>query len=269
MSLGVGDLFDTYGRQARLFPGLLTIFCPLILVLAWYPSLLLTSIGAALVTIASTCGLLYGLASLARTKGKEVEERLLQEWGGWPTTHLLRHSSSLEPATRARYHRFLSSNVPGMSIPSADKERMDPAAADASYASAVRWLKEHTRGADFSLLLRENSQYGFRRNLRGMRSLGIWLCSTALSVSLLITVLRLNPLFASGDWSWGAASQAVGSVASSVLPAAGLNAIAIYVWVTFVTDDWVKRGAYQYAYALLATCDLYRGPSSPTDVERR
>jgi hypothetical protein len=81
------SLFDNYGRQARLFPGLLTIFPSLLAVLAWFPALLLSSLGGTLLTLASSCGLLYALSSLARTKGKLVEERLLKDWGvGRPPT---------------------------------------------------------------------------------------------------------------------------------------------------------------------------------------
>lgn len=264
MSLGAADLFDSYGRQARLFPGLLTIFCPLILLLAWFPSLLVTSLGAALVTIASTCGLLYALASIARTKGKQVEDRLLKDWGGWPSTHLLRHSSSLEPSTRIRYHRFLGSNVPYLVLPNPDQEKDDQLEADAAYASAVRWLKEHTRGEEFSLLLKENAQYGFRRNLRGLRSAGVWLCSVALVISAALIFLSIPqlPTF-SANLLWKVVLESLGDRAFPVFSAMTLNVGAIYIWLNVVTDEWVKRGAYQYAYALLSTCDRSRssGPA--------
>jgi hypothetical protein len=146
------DLFDSYGRQARLFPGLLTIFPPLLASLAWFPELVTSSLGATLLTIASSCGLLYALSSFARTRGKQVEQRLLKEWGGWPTTILIRHSGTLDAHTRARYHQFFIKNVPGLQIPTAAMEASDLHSADAVYNSAVKWLKEQTRGKIFSLV---------------------------------------------------------------------------------------------------------------------
>jgi hypothetical protein len=144
MAADITSLFDSYSRQARLFPGLLMVFPPLMVVLAWFPLLLLSNLGTTLLTLATSCGLLYALGSLARTLGKNVETRLLKEWGDWPTTINLRFSGPIEKPTLARYHGFLGRNVPGLAIPSEDEERANPAAADGVYASAVKW--EAARG---------------------------------------------------------------------------------------------------------------------------
>jgi hypothetical protein len=66
---------------------------------------------------------LYWLSSIARSRGKLVEQRLLQAWGGWPTTYLLRHSSRLDQHTRDRYHRYLAQHVPHLVLPTATAER--------------------------------------------------------------------------------------------------------------------------------------------------
>ena len=76
------NLFDSYGRQARLFPALLTVFAPLLTALAWFPDLLTSNVGSVLLTLATSCGLLYAGSSLARSKGHVVQTRLLKEWGG-------------------------------------------------------------------------------------------------------------------------------------------------------------------------------------------
>ena len=189
MAGGIADLFDSYARQARLFPGRLTVFPPLTVVLAWFPMLLLSNLGTALLTLATSCGLLYALGSLARTLGKNVEARLLKEWGGWPTTINLRFSGPLERPTLTCYHGFLGRNVPGLTMPSEDEERANPGAADGVYASAVKWLKEETRKG-FPRVDKENAQYGFRRNLRGMKPIGILSCVAAVVFSLVAIVGR-------------------------------------------------------------------------------
>ena len=188
----IATMFDSYGRQARLFPGLLTIFPPLLAVLAWFPWLIVSSVTATLLTLAMSCGLLYALASWARTKGRRIEPGLRREWGGWPTTILLRHTSELDIHTRHRYHAFLAAALPTLAFPTAEQEAANPADATAVYDSAIVWLKELASGKEFSMVDRENAQYGFRRNLRGLKPVGIILCLLTLLASM-AAVLYTNP----------------------------------------------------------------------------
>ena len=53
------------------------------------------------------------------------------------------------------------------------------------YASAVKWLQERCRGKAFPLVEKENAEYGFRRNLRGLKPIGITACLVALLISAL------------------------------------------------------------------------------------
>jgi hypothetical protein len=266
----IGSLFDHYGRQARLFPALLTVFPPLLAVLAWFPWLLVSSLGATLLTLATSCGLLYALSSWARTKGKRVETRLLKKWGGWPTTILLRHSSSLDALTRSRYHGFLAAHVPGMVMPTAADQQNAPAAADAAYASSVMWLKERVRGKDFPMVDRENAQYGFRRNLRGLKWIGIFGCLLTAVVSLAAIAYQtpeLENLVASRRW--GELANQLGTFGPSVWLATAVNVIGIVAWLLIVTYRWVWEGGLQYATALLATCDRLQQQAAGSTVAPR
>lgn len=270
----IGGLFDHYGRQARLFPALLTVFPPLLAVLAWFPWLLVSSLGATLLTLATSCGLLYALSSWARTKGKRVETRLLKKWGGWPTTILLRHASDLDVHTRARYHSFLAAHVPNMVMPSPAEEQADLAAADSTYASAVMWLKERVRTKDFPMVDRENAQYGFRRNLRGLKLVGILGCFVTAFLSLggiAYQTPELQALVVSQ--SWGPLADRLGIFGPAVWSATAINIIGIVAWLSIVTDRWVWEGGVQYAIALLATCDrlqqMMAAPAAPAPARRR
>jgi hypothetical protein len=247
-------LFDSYGRKARLYPSLLAVLAPLVTVLAWVPVLMTGTAGASIVGITAGCGLLYALSVFARRAGKRVEKRLLAAWGGWPTTLMLRHrQSALPKPTLQRYHHYLAEGAQ-LKIPSLEKEARDPLGSDAVYASAVQWLKEQRRGDDHALVHRENAEYGFRRNLLGLKRVAIILCVVSIVVSAVLISLSEG---GSRPFDVSAAGlQRLWMLAAPVVWAATiLNAILLAGWIIVVTDDWVREAGDQYAVALLATCD--------------
>ena len=260
----IAQMFDSYGRQARLFPGLLTIFPPLLAVLAWFPWLLLSNVAATLLTLAMSCGLLYALGSYARTKGKRIEPKLLKSWGGWPTTLLLRHDSELDQHTRLRYHTYLEGVVPGkLNFPTVEEEQASPAIANAVYDSAVRWLKERARGKEFSMVHRENAQYGFRRNLRGLKPFALTLCILTLvatTLAILNNVPGLVDLIRSGNFA--ALAKVASDLGPAILSAFAINLFSVLVWIFVVTERWVREAGFQYAYALLAVCEMTSGTTN-------
>ncbi|WP_139481408.1 hypothetical protein [Bradyrhizobium ivorense] len=246
--VAITDLFDSYARQARLFPGLLMVFPPLMTVLAWFPQILLSNVGTTLLTIAVSCGLLYALGSWARTRGKNIEVGLLKQWGGWPTTLKLRHAGPLDPLTLVRYHDFLRRNVPHWQAPTSDEEKANPAKADDTYDSAVIWLKERTR-MGFPLIDKENAQYGFRRNLLGMRLIGIVACALAAGASILAIYAQTTQFTTAAIWAASSAQR------PEVWAATGVDLVALMAWLDVVNEQWVRQAANQYADALLAACD--------------
>jgi proteasome lid subunit RPN8/RPN11 len=253
----LSTLFDSYSRQARLFPGLLTLFPLIPTAIARFPQLVTSSWGATLVTLAASCGLLYGLSVLSRSRGKKVEKRLLAEWGGWPTTIWLRHRNDNLPApVRGRYHMFFAGNVPQFVVPTVHQEDTNPRAADASYASAVKWLQERCRGKALPLVEKENAEYGFRRNLRGLKPIGLTVCFAALLIAALAILWQceaLLPAFAS--LSTKSLLAALSAVKPAALGAFFVDSAAIVGWLAIVRDDWVRSAGDQYAKALLACCD--------------
>jgi len=255
--MDLSKLFDPYARQARLFPGLLTLFPIILTAIAWFPRLVTSSWGGTLVTLGASCGLLYGLSVLSRSRGKRVEKRLLAEWGGWPTTIWLRHrDDNLPPPVRARYHAFFAHNVPLFIAPTEQQEAADPKAADAMYASAVKWLQERCRAKTFRLVEKENAEYGFRRNLRGLKPIGLMACFAALLISALAILWQNDPLPpALAHLSVKPALAALSAVKPAALGAVCVDIVAIVGWIAVVRDDWVRNAGDQYARALLACCD--------------
>lgn len=243
-------LLDSYGRRARLYPALLTLLPAVATAFAWGSSLVSGLTVASVVTLAATFGLLYALANVSRSLGKGVETRLLKQWGCWPTTQMLRHRSpGLSSMTRARYHGFLKQAGPNLELPTAEQEEADPDAADEVYSSAVEWLKEQRREDTFRILHNENAEYGFRRNMRGLKPAGLVVCAA----SVLGWVAAL--LLAAPNGTATEAAELLRLPNTLAWAAIGITLLAALGWVFLVRDKWVKEAADHYALALLATCD--------------
>jgi hypothetical protein len=136
-------------------------------------------LGAAM-TVLGASGGMYGLASIVRAKGKELEERLVATWGGMPTTIALRHRDSfLDSVSKQRYHDLITSKL-GIRMPTVDEEAADLVNADNAYIGATKRLRELTRN-DKGLLIKENIAYGFHRNMLAMKPTGIAVSLIALA----------------------------------------------------------------------------------------
>jgi hypothetical protein len=159
---------DTYERQARLYPALLAgvpIFAAAVGIYGVSVELKEASVG-----ILASIGIVYLLSTISRELGKRLEGKLFAQWGGKPTTQLLRHKNTqIDPVTKARYHAFLANKL-AIQFPSVASEATNPADADAIYESGARWLLECTRDRKrFPLLFKELVAYGFRRNSLGLK----------------------------------------------------------------------------------------------------
>jgi len=250
-------MFDSYNRQARLYPALLTFLPAILVLIVWFPALLLEDTKGVLLTLAGSTGLTFFMSDVARTRGRRLELRLLKQWGGWPTTLWLRHKDAhLDASTKQRYHAFLSGGRTNLVFPTANEEQANPDHADSVYSSAVLWLKEQCRGDQFPLVEKENITYGFRRNLAGMKPIGISVCYGALTVSIAgigVAVYGDPQLSISGYLSKSWAINYPG-----ILGATLFAALCLTAWIIVVRDDWVRDASDQYARALLANCDTLK-----------
>lgn len=230
-------LTDPYDRQARATPALMVALPLLLPVVAHYglKHLALTAVLAVL----SSCGAIYTLSSIARARGKELEAKLITEWGGLPTTIALRHRDKhIDSVTKRGYHETIASKL-HINMPTAEQERLDPEAADEAYKAAAVKLRELTR-SDKKLLLKENIAYGFHRNMVAMKPIGIFVCLLALVYcALLSKAIRLRePYF---------------DIDALVSPgiAAGLGSFVAFAmlcfWLFHFRKDVVKTFGYTYA----------------------
>jgi hypothetical protein len=246
----VAKVTDPYDRQARLYPALLCLLPLLALVVLLYAPDVSALTGV--VTLAVSCGGLFLMTNICREMGKRLEDRLYREWGGKPTTQLLRHrDGSIDSVTKRRYHAFLAAKI-NATFPDAEQEKSDPAKADETYQSGVRWLLDHTRpddGKKFDLLFRENVTYGFRRNALGARPLGI-----AVAIGCLVLVLAKVHVFLSAtgkilDWSM------LRQLTPAAIACLGTSGLMLLVWLFFFTKSSLRTAAFTYAEMLLRTCD--------------
>jgi hypothetical protein len=229
---------DRYTLQARLFPALLVILPISLAIAAWFPSKF-PGYGF-LVGLLSAFGLTVLLAQLGRDLGKKKEPRLYERWGGKPTTQLLRHRNAiLDSHTKSRYHQRLSTLVP-IAMPSAADEEKNPAACDEIYNSCTKYLLEKTRDkVKFNLLFSENINYGFRRNLWGMKPAGIMFALLGLLASIVPVIINWN--------------QNPPPVA---MAATVISALMLTWWLIRINKNWVKTAAFAYGERLLACCDV-------------
>jgi hypothetical protein len=231
---------DPYERKARVIPGLLValpLLVPLLCVYGAKHPVLTGVIG-----LLGGCGAIYALASVARGRGKKLEETLVKEWGGMPTTIALRHRDTfLDSISKQRYHAVIVAKL-GIVMPTAQEEIADPAKADDIYIGATRRIRELTRG-DKQLLLKENIAYGFHRNMLAMKPVGMLACIFGVVYGLLIAkaLQVIPPHFAP-----------VNLVDPGL--AAGLTlliSLALFVaWAFYFDKEAVRRMGFVYAERL-------------------
>lgn len=241
--MNFSQLFDVYGRNARLKPSLLALFPLIVTIAIWFPDLYTLAKG--LLSVAIACGVIFMLADYARSQGRAIEQRFYRKWGGKPTTILFRHNDgTIDALTKERYASFLSQYIKGWTRPTPEEEAHNPAAADQLYESATRWLLEYTRDKKmYALLFDENITYGFRRNIYGLKPFGLII--SVLSLLINAAAIYVDPSFKPTH------------VCSTVISFAAVTA-----WLLIVSEIWVRDAANAYAVRLLAACEQ-KNPAAP------
>jgi len=187
------------------------------------------------------------LAQLGRDLGKKKEAQLFADWGGMPTTLLLRRRPTALPEglrlnaeARERIRQLLPELLPDLPLPTMEQETSNPEAADERFEAIAAELRGRTYDTKrFPLLFAENCGYGFRRNLWAMRPVGLLLAmgsTLAASVLLALAPERAQPL----------------PLASSLVV---VLLVAVW-WSIRINRDWVKMAAFEYAQQLLMTVQV-------------
>ena len=241
MTAYLDSIFDPYGRKARLYPAFLALI-PVFALITFYTNWLeLKPSSAVWIVVASAT--LFALADFSRQRGKAVEKTLLSHWDGFPSKTLLRHrDDAIDPQTTARYHRAAERLIDGLKMPTVEEEDRNPKDSDDAYQTVTQYLLPKTRDkAQFGLLCNENVNYGFRRNMLGLKP-----------IALLINVVSIAYLV----WmNWPVVSAGTMPEQRSIGLFAGLIGLCVF-WTFFVSAERVKSAAIDYANQLLMALDM-------------
>ena len=213
---------DGYAAYARVAPGLIALV-PLLALTALLVDETTWRILAPVLLVA----LSPALGEWARRKGKRIERELVGQWGGMPTTDLLRWRSH-DTADVAARHAALT-KVTDETLPDAVTEALDEAGADAVYARATRILIEHCR--EHRVVQSELRSYGFSRNCLGVRREAIAITVVTAAVAVPVALV--------------CSSREV-----EAWIGVGLAALAASWWWTQVTADRVLESGREHAHAL-------------------
>lgn len=231
---------DSYDRKARLYPALLVVL-PIALEVGAAVSIKASTVESAVSTLVS-CGGAFLLTQLARDRGKRGESSLFNQWGGMPSVAILRHRDQrIDPITKDRYHKKLSTLVKGTRAPSAVMETTNPGLSDDTYNAWCTYLRTHTRDTKkYALLFQENVNYGYRRNVWGLRRFGL----TTSALSLLV----------SSGWGY-VVYKASGHVQGEFIISALIALSFLLFWGAIVSPAWVQIPANAYAERLIETVE--------------
>lgn len=230
-------VMDAYDRRARFYPMVIVLLPALLGAASWMPAGIEVPgiAGGTVVTLAAAAF----LAQLARDQGKRREKELFRLWGGRPSDRALSYAARFfADATLARCHRKLMSLDSGLQLPaSREYEKEHAKESKAAYAAATDLLVARSRDKErFPLLFKENISYGFRRNLWGLKSIGI--VTSALGAAACTGKVLL---LATADMP----------ITSAAIVGAILSALLLAVWCVRVTPSWVRIPADGYSKHLV------------------
>lgn len=230
-----------YELKSRIFPASLTILPFVITILLWFPELI--NLESSLIILVILIISLFFLGKLARERGKRVQSKLIQKWGSLPATLQLSHlDNTIDIETKKRYHDYLQKNIEGLNLPSQNEEIENPKYSQDKYESAVKWLLENTRDTKkFPLLYQDNINYGYSRNMLGIKYLGV-------IISIFSLILNFYLLYSLNY-------ESIDEVTINIIISILISSFIIIIWIFFVNEKWVKSTAEAYARTLLSTCE--------------
>jgi hypothetical protein len=228
--------FDTYDRQARAAPGLLVLL-PIAIVGTVVGLRSDPVVSGAVGAVIAAGGPLI-LAGVVRQQGLATQAKLFAKWRVQPTTSFLLLSSTTENTRLREERRTQVQRATNVGLLDEAQERENPRDAENRIETAVTALREKTRdNSKFPLVAAENRNYGFERNILGVRPLGIVTSSTALVTLTVLVVLSLH--------------GAVKGGLPELLIGLGCALALLLTWTTYPSETRVRRTAEKYAASLL------------------
>lgn len=240
--------FDSYTLRARIQPAFIVALPLAFLLLTFLPGQPI--LATAFFGLLSTAGGTAVAAQLGRDRGRKKEPGLWDSWDGPPTTRLLRHCHTPGDVTLGLGLRQQVEEWVGYPLPTEHQEETDPGWANEKYAEAVASIREATRDSTkFPLVFSENANYGFRRNLWGLKPIGAPIAATLALLSWTLMLLTVWGRPWPDPW-WNVLVDP-DSVAVIRLAVALLDTVLAAFWLLWVKPSWVKVAAEAYAIRLM------------------
>ena len=229
-------IFDKYNIRARISVGVIVVSPLLVQVQLVIPNLNGLSTTAVLIFIAvCLCNLLVIIPRVSN-------DRITKSCFGdeLPTERLLQPADcSIDDITKQRYYGFLRKSIRGISFDTSDEEKLRN-----SIISSVAWLRSNTRDkTKFPLIYEENINYGFARNLYGLKRYGVLISVVSMIVDMAILVIEKTAIYTNRFSLAGASISFVISV------------LFLLMWVIVVKEELVRFCGEKYARELLSACD--------------
>ena len=229
---------DRYSNQAEALPTLLALAPIALFIAAILPEgLSLRGLFLKFSPLLALAALSFVASQIGADFGRRLEKRLWAKWDGPPTTRFLRHRNrEYNQMTRRAVHGSLIGL--GLQVPTEEEEDQDPELADEHFAACTAELRRLTRDKrTFGLVHKRLIDYGFRRNILGLRWIG-------LTIATAVSFLSALHIW----WNWDAAGL------NGTLLVVGIVCIGVGLgWITLVNEKAVSLGAERYANSLLET----------------
>ena len=233
-------MINKYELKARVYPSVITLL-PIIIV-GLYFSIDYQNIYSLIGGLGLTTILTFVLGQLGRDKGKKSEKRLWNEWGGAPSTQILRFSDkSLTKYLKKDIHTKMADSTGIGSENMKSLERKNPEKADNIYETWCHKLRSLTRDtAKYKLLFNENINYGFRRNLWALKVPAIIFITVGVLIILLSEYYSNIKMF---------------NLTSGAIISLSLLGILLVFWIFIIKKSWIKTVAFTYAKRLVESYD--------------
>jgi hypothetical protein len=232
--LANSPLGDSYDRNARLYPALIAASPVTLLAFILFGA---EHWWSGLIGLAVATGVHFLIVQFVGDMGVRLQSNLWNAWGGAPTSQLLRWRE--HPRRKIENRHSTVSRVTGLRLATSTEEQESGDDADEGYEEAVRVLRELTRDrVTFPRVRADLENYGFRRNLLGLKPIGIAVAATAVLAGAGFAI-----------WHWLQLPTWAGLVVSIFGP------IWLLLWILVISPDFVRPAANRYADALLGAAE--------------
>lgn len=228
------NLFDAYNLRVRFSVGLILITPVIISIYLLIPDA--SNFSFTVIILILCFGLCNLMMSLSRFHGRKAIVKCFPKL--MPAQQMLMpNDKTLDPITKKRYHEFLSSKIKNLTF------KNETVATLNSCKSAVSWLISQTRDSNsFPLIKEETINFGFSKNLYGLKNLGI-------AISAFLTILQTTIIIAKVHLKFGLVEY------TNLIASTLISFLFTVIWIFFINKEWVKNSGFKYAKTLLSACD--------------